>query len=448
MGQIRLVEPRAEVSVLKTICEADETSLLMVSRLKSDHFGYPAAAYVFRYIKDYYLETQSIPTWDNVCSDMQNNKEVRKVVRHFRKASKHPNRKAAMQGVDIIIEYYRARVLTDVINHAAESLESDAVNIESLYKDLMSELVAASMKKDVVPKYVMGTGNNSAQLVKTILKGETLPAIPTGIEAWDSRNRGIFRGTVFTMAATSGAGKSAIANHVAIQMARAGCRVGYVSLEMSEEEMYMRTLSNISDVPLSNFVMGNLSAADKKQAQAAYKKYVKDLQAKEAQYSLYVPQEDMTGEELLMMMQPSNFDVIFLDYLTLLKGTDGDDQWKALGSIARYGKRYAEANNCVIVLLAQLSEDTGKIRYARAVREHSGVMWTWSYEPEEREDQIINIIPQKARNQDMSPFKLRENYKYMRVEHYVDEESEGGTPDSYSDLDDELDGYDAGEELL
>jgi len=450
MGKLRLVEPKAEVSLLKTVCKhADSFSMRTLSSLKEEYFGYPAAAHAYAYIREYVADTQSIPTWEHVCSDIKNRRTVRKVLENFRNAPTFKNQQQASKGVDIVIGYYRARVLANVVNEASEHLEGDSVDIPKLCESLMSQLVAATLNKNEVPRYTMGVGNNTTKLVDDILSKKTPPAIATGIEAWDKVNQGIFRGTVFTIAATSGAGKSAVANHIAISMAKSGCRVGFVSLEMSEEEMYMRTLSNISNVPIQEFISSTpMKAATKSKVKKAYTAYAKHLKKIGGCYTLYVPDEDMTGEELLQLMQPANYDVIFIDYLSLLRGTDGDDQWRVLGGIARYAKRYASANNCVVVLLAQLSEDTGKIRYARAVREHSGVMWTWNYEPENREEQILNIIPQKARNQSMAPFRLRENYRYMRVETYLEDDDleDGVEGDSYDDLNSELD--DLNSELL
>jgi hypothetical protein len=48
---------------------------------------------------------------------------------------------------------------------------------------------------------------------------------------------------------------------------------------------------------------------------------------------------------------------------------DADDQWKKLGSACRFAKRFAMANNNIVIVCAQVSEE-GLIRYSKAMKEH------------------------------------------------------------------------------
>jgi hypothetical protein len=95
----------------------------------------------------------------------------------------------------------------------------------------------------------------------------------------------------------------------------------------------------------------------------------------------------------------------------LLKGMDGDDQWRALGAAARYAKIYTRADKSTATLLAQLSEE-GKIRYSRTVQEHASLMWTWQ-KPDE--SGIITVKQPKARNLRAFEFPLQMDYPRMRV---------------------------------
>jgi len=77
--------------------------------------------------------------------------------------------------------------------------------------------------------------------------------------------------------------------------------------------------------------------------------------------------------------------------------------------------------NCVVVLLAQLS-DEGIIRYSKALKEHSSNMWSWIYNSEARESHLINIRQDKARNQKSFDFVLQENFECMRIGDFEGEE--------------------------
>ena len=71
-------------------------------------------------------------------------------------------------------------------------------------------------------------------------------------------------------------------------------------------------------------------------------------------------------------------------------------------------------NNCIVVLLAQVSEE-GKIRYSRAVTEHSDYSWVFVSTKESRENEIINIEQTKGRNVELYPFSLRAQLNCMRI---------------------------------
>jgi hypothetical protein len=94
---------------------------------------------------------------------------------------------------------------------------------------------------------------------------------------------------------------------------------------------------------------------------------------------------------------------------------DGDDMWRALGGAARYAKINAEIENRVNILLCQVSDD-GKIRYARAISEHSSNSWVWTSTKESKETGITVVEQPKSRNSMAFPFTIKMNYAQMRLE--------------------------------
>jgi hypothetical protein len=130
--------------------------------------------------------------------------------------------------------------------------------------------------------------------------------------------------------------------------------------------------------------------------------------------TIWSPEEDYGIEEMLFMLKPYKYRVVIIDYISLLKGADGDDQVKALGRIARFAKVYAKNTNTVVVLLAQLS-DEGQVRYARAIKEHANNLWSWHMNEEESETSILDIRQQKARNQLRFNFQLSSHNSSMRI---------------------------------
>ena len=125
------------------------------------------------------------------------------------------------------------------------------------------------------------------------------------------------------------------------------------------------------------------------------------------------PQGDVKIKELLYTLKPYNYDVILIDYVGLLGGVDGERQWQELSAAVRFGKRFAQSNGCVVIFLAQLSEEN-KIRYSQGMKEHAGNMWTWVYDPETGPN-IIEVDQQKARNQQAFSFPLYIDFDIMEV---------------------------------
>ena len=107
-------------------------------------------------------------------------------------------------------------------------------------------------------------------------------------------------------------------------------------------------------------------------------------------------------------------DVVFIDYVGLLKGMDGEDQWRQLGRSAREAKLWAEKHQKIVVLLAQLSDD-GVIRYSRAIREHSDNAWFWTCSEEDRKEGLITVKQAKARNQRAFDMVLEADFAHMSI---------------------------------
>jgi len=229
---------------------------------------------------------------------------------------------------------------------------------------------------------------------------------------------------------------SAMSLQLAYNMAMWGAKVCIVALEMSAEEMLTRRIASLTKVPMTKLINpSSLTFKEKKLIKEKYKEYKNTLRRKGAVETYMVPDEDMTIEEVLFSLKPHCYDVIMIDYLGLLKGVDGDDQWRQLSNAARFAKRFATPNDCQIIVCAQLS-DEGAIRYSRAIKEHSSNMWSWAYSSSARETHIIEVIQQKSRNQSGHSFKLVEDFSTMSFEDY-----EGGDDKGSNSKDSKEDSY-------
>ena len=217
---------------------------------------------------------------------------------------------------------------------------------------------------------------------------------------------------------------STLAAQLGINWASMGEDVTFVPLEMSKKEMTARLLANASSIDVRKILFAKMSKDEKKIFWKAYKKFVISKKKTGGSFRIFKPESDMTIEEILASVYPFGSRVVIIDYISLLKGVDGDDAWQKLGAAARYCKIYAESNNMIIVLLAQVS-DEGVIRYARSIAEHANYAWKFVATNATREQEIINIEQLKARNGRMFDFTLKAKMNFMQVRDLdVDEKEE------------------------
>ncbi len=207
---------------------------------------------------------------------------------------------------------------------------------------------------------------------------------------------------------------SSLAAQLAINWANMGESVTMASLEMSAEEMTARLMANAAEIDVRKILFRKMSKDEKIKYWESYKKFVKEKKKTGGSFNVFKPKQDMSIEDITASTFPLNSRILIIDYISLLKGVDGDDSWQKLGAVARYCKVYAESKNMIVVLLCQVS-DEGKIRYAQAIKEHANYAWIFVSTKTTRENEILNIEQLKARNGRMFDFSLRARLDVMRI---------------------------------
>ena len=115
-----------------------------------------------------------------------------------------------------------------------------------------------------------------------------------------------------------------------------------------------------------------------------------------------------------MALHPYDYEVICIDYISLLKGVDGDDAWRKLNEASRAAKVYASTHNKVVILLAQLN-DEGSLRYSKGLLDHFNNAWFFVANQNTKERGFVSVTQPKARNADPTPFDLEIEYEYMAI---------------------------------
>ncbi|QJT70865.1 DNA helicase [Vibrio phage vB_VcorM_GR7B] len=409
-----LSDKTAEMRALMTICNGDKK---LQSRLLGsvdptffhDETTHEALSRVLSVVRN----KGNIPTIEDLCSDPTLSEDTRE---ELLDAKKKPikNLESLDSCVSSLVQFRRARLLFENAQTTIDTMQEDKVDVDALL-DSNADYVSKARSTMAVTKDILriGKGSNANKVVKKLLDNKKPDVVPTGFNAFDDINGGLFPGSLFIVAATSGGGKSTMAGQLAVNFTRRGHSTCMVPLEMTEEEMMARVIANVSGIDVRKFLLGKLSKGEKKKADKCFKKYEKEIARVDAGYDIFEPEEDMSAEEILMMLKPYGHKVIIIDYISLLKGVDGDDSWQQLGKVARFCKIWAKNNNAIVILLAQLS-DEGSIRYSRAIVEHANNAWFWTMTDEDKEKGIAEIRQAKARNHSPHPFPLQVEFASMR----------------------------------
>lgn len=413
---MKIVSPRAEGSVLRGLCHRDKKIAgAILAQIDESYFGFPESIEVFKAIRTHMADTGSTPTFKLLVDDPVLSEDARLWFRDT--TAVITTIEEANKAAAILNKYRQARGLFNLAAHINETVQASKVDIDALLEDAAQTINIVRSKKSNEDSFLhYGLSNNATAEVDDLLYGDHSESIiPTGIPEFDDVSGGFGRGSVVLMGAPSGCGKSLVAGAVAVNMAERGYKVTLVPLEMSKREMNARIIAKVTRTNLSKLLLQRLATGEKDRVRKLYLKWAKKVKEKRGRLTIFKPKEDMTIEELMAALSAHQSDVKIIDYISLLKGTDGDDMWRKLSAVARYCKIHAEAENCVVILLVQVDDD-GKVRYSRGVAEHANNALIWSNRAEIKETGIMKVEQIKSRNSMAFPFTLKQVQEFMDIE--------------------------------
>lgn len=413
-----------EAIALKGMCSSDPTIRgALLSRLNRTYFRTEAGREVYDVILAHVQRKGESPRLKWLRQSNKLSDKAFALMSNSR-AKKPEDFKDASSAIEVLSDL-RKRYISHEAAHkfVSQLLEENSgkYDVSDMITELQGKLVEAQTGRDFEDStYHFGSRKDKEQdkakkLIRKVLDQEDkTQLIPTGYKAWDKRNGGWQRGSLIMLAGSTGAGKS----HNAIQLAKNQADAGYkslvVPLEMGEEAVTTRFLANISGVDSLKITKKELSPGEIKHIKKSYTEFQEKTSRKRGRLTIFKPKTDISLEELFAAIHGYNADIIYIDYVGLLKEADGDDQWRKLGQIARAAAIYADVHNKIVVLLAQVS-DEGKLKYSQTMREHAPVMWSFVATKETRDQGILRFEVPKARNQDSAPFVMQVAYALSRI---------------------------------
>ena len=413
-----------ELRAIKTVTsrsfkDAHRTSML--GRLNVGHFSSEVTRKAFRRLNKLVEVKGEILDWEDLLEDPNLAEDFRDELR----ASEDVPAKTR-NGYDRIYEglekYRKRRHIAALGRRIAKDLDTDEEDFDedTYLREVADELNQAQKGSNLTEKVWTfgGKKGNAVKLAKQAIHNPKELMYKTGYKTYDDKNGGWPTTGVILLAGSTSGGKSVLSMNIADRMARMnGIHTLKITLEMTAEQEMNRMLAMIAGVPFWKIKQKKLSDREKDKLLKAAKAYDKQLRKSKAKNSFVSPERGMSIEDVLYMTVPYGVQVSFIDYVGLLEGIDNDNQWRELSTIVRKAKVHAQQTGQLVVILCQLDDQSGRIRYSGGMREHADVVWAWNYsDPEVRETKIIPVQVMKARDGELFEMPLRDMFEQMRVD--------------------------------
>jgi len=190
----------------------------------------------------------------------------------------------------------------------------------------------------------------------------------TGFNTIDKLYGGFFKGQMIVIGARPSCGKSALAGQMAMNMARSGAQVGFISLEMNNNEIAARFAALDTNMSFTEIFRGLYQ--DENQKDYFYKQISKTSNLPiSVSDKTEVNISEIKAKAYKLKHKKGRLDCIILDYLQLV---DGDNQSNRnreneVAKISRGCKIIAKELEVPLIILCQLNREVekrkGKERY-------------------------------------------------------------------------------------
>jgi replicative DNA helicase len=183
-------------------------------------------------------------------------------------------------------------------------------------------------------------------------RGELVTGVPTGFKALDLLTAGWQETDLIVIAGRPSMGKTALALACTRAASRAGRSVGYISLEMSAEQLVARLVGAESGIDVHAMRTGRLP-------HDGWKKLALGTHALEAA-PIWVDASPLRTVAHLRakarrLKANQGLGLLVIDYLQLLEGHDGDSRQEIVAGMSRALKLLAKELEVPILLLSQLN---------------------------------------------------------------------------------------------
>lgn len=411
-----------EVRALQSLTDSSisyQRRMALLGRLTEGHFSTDVTRSAFKLVRRY-SNTGELPEWDDLVEDPKLAEDAKDTLRD--EDFKPIVAKAHRRLVETLSKYKKRRDLKDIAAAIANGLKED--ESEEFDEDTLRQQ-AAGMLADVGAAaaqtriYGIGKGQHKSgiKFAQKVFESPAEQLYKTGFADYDSINGGFPTSGVILLAATTSGGKSALSMNLGYDIALLnGIDVQRVTLEMTAEQETKRMASMLSGVEFNKIKQGTLSKAEQRKILKVMEDCDNKLCAAGGSYSYLSPERGMDADDVMYLASSTGAHISIVDYVGLLNGIDAGNQAACLSEVVRKFKVHASITGKLYILLVQLDSESGKVRYSRAMVEHSDVLITWAYvDAEVRALKSLPLNVEKARDGELFSFDVPEAFAAMAV---------------------------------
>jgi len=414
----KIADTILEAKILQTVCESGDKAIIL-NQIDDSWFTTDSGREVYNRIQTIVNTGKAIPSL-NVLSCDQSLSEAARALLYDRSnvLTTETDIRAAME---ILHGHRNKRLILDVCLSCVTKLSEGEQNLAHVMTILENTLLRCHSNKGIESEMKHFTYSEMEKLLREA--DENLSAsndkdnIPSGFGVFDKITGGFKKKNVIVLASVPGGGKSAMALQMAIFQYMMGYNVCIVSYEMDVSEIESRLYANVSKVNHSEINLRKLRNGKKELILQRFGEFVESTKT-DNKLTFWTPQRELNINQIALELKMKAYDIIYIDYLSLLYQNPKKQMWENLGEHTRAAKIAASSLDAAFVLLAQYDDESNKIKYSSAIKANANFVWAWDYGDREKETGIIEVKQLKARNSTTYPFYLEIDYSVFSFSDY------------------------------
>ena len=340
---------------------------------------------------------------------------------------KFPNiefiKKGKKYGTDEPIKFWCDELINkkrhNMIVEALEDVEDNINELETLKAYERLKKVILSIENDVIKGDRVKINEDTKKRFEDYKKRQKtggMTGLPIGIDLVDEIMGGLNKGELTTFMAYTGTGKSWLEAIIAVNLAKLGYRVLFMTTEMSTVNLFRRIDAIWNGFDYSLFKKGQLNRKDEKK----YQEYLEEMETKSDDEVMLVV-EQATGGVMQITAKVEQYkpDILLVDGAYLLEDdAGGEDNWMGVIRIWRAFHKLCLAKDIPVVLTTQSKDETGakigSLSFAKALSNECDVLAVLEQDEQQRNDREADIRFLKLREGDtLSKVHINWNFNTM-----------------------------------